>query len=114
MENKSKNLIEQNMESSSKSAGTGFDSAGKPIQTLGTVPAIGLAIIIAVVSYFLIGSMFTPIRNCIGNINGTPECSDCTTKLMKTTVNGKSYGRCTANPGTGKYSDQCSLNCSEK
>lgn len=105
MENK------QDLESASEATRAGFDTVGKQMQTLGTVPAIGLAVLVAVILYFFIGSMFTPVRNCISSINGAPQCSDCTTKSMNTTVNGKSYGKCTANPGTGKYSDQCTLNC---
>ena len=111
MNNKSTNPNEQSLEEASDSARSGFDTAGKP-KTFGILPIIGIIIIIAVIFYYLIGSMFTPVRNCIGSISGAPECSDCTTKSMKTTINGKSVGECTANPGTGKYSDQCTLNCS--
>ncbi len=110
--------MENSNEDLSKSARSGFDTAGKPIQTkpLGIIPTIGLVVVAAVIVYFWLGSIFgtNEVRNCIGDINGTPECSDCTTKPMNTTVNGKSYGECTANPGTGNYDDQCSLNCPKK
>jgi hypothetical protein len=112
MDTKLNNSNNKNLEEVSQSARSGFDTSGKiPKKTIGTIPIIISVILMAVVFYYFVGSMFTPVRNCVGSINGAPECSDCSTKSMKTTVNGKSVGKCTANPGTGKYSDQCTLNC---
>ncbi|MDD5145695.1 MAG: hypothetical protein PHF44_02545 [Candidatus Pacebacteria bacterium] len=114
-------------EQASAAARSGFDT-GKPFLTRGAtqVPPVQgapvkkkanpIGTIISIIAVIIIGfislrGFFTPVRNCIGSIDGAPECSDCSTKPMKTTINGESVGTCTANPGTGNYDDQCTLNC---
>lgn len=120
-----------NLEPGSESAGSGFDTkgsflkkamgggvpqiVGKPV---GTLLKICLIVLLAVGGYFWFQYGFAPVRNCIGSLDfvgstskGAPECSDCTRNLMETRVNGRSLGKCTANPGTGGYDDQCTLNC---
>jgi hypothetical protein len=112
------------LEDAAEAAKSGFDS-GKPFlakaknntqpgqkKKAGFGTFLGITLIIIFAAFLAI--MFMKggtVRNCIGSINGAPECSDCTTNSEPTTLNGKSVGNCTANPGTGDYADQCTLNC---
>ncbi len=101
------------LEKISEVSRSGFDTKGDFIKNVGILPTIIIVAILVGGFYYLLGSVFTATRNCIGSISGAPECSDCSTKLINTTLNGRSLGKCTANPGTGKYDDQCTLNCSK-
>jgi hypothetical protein len=113
-----------NSETASEASKLGFDSGG-PLLTMekvggdstkkkkgGVGSFVGVVMVVILVTFLVV--MFMKggaVRNCIGSINGAPECSDCSNSSMPTTVNGKSVGNCTANPGTGEHDDQCTLNC---
>ena len=120
------NINEQNLEQASNSAGSGFDTKGPILKESGTGqvppgvkkfgvgPAIILAVVIVVGSYTISKLFLSPVRNCIASIGGgAPECSDCSSTSMQTNMNGRSLGKCTANPATGDYDDVCTLNCSK-
>jgi hypothetical protein len=115
------------LEQSKTSSGSGFDTPGNLSGKSSSAPNIGnipvkktahpvMAAITVIVAILILlwgmQSMFSTVRTCIrSSSGGVPECSDCEITSRKTTLNGKSLGNCVAVPGTGSYSDQCSLNC---